>query len=72
MLKETTKAQVMARLGLHYEVDQHNNAAAMQSAYSKRPNVTATLPPRQPTPGSELARAELAAFASRHAQEHGK
>ncbi len=35
MLKETTKAQIMAKLGLNYEVDQHNNAAAMAQLAAK-------------------------------------
>ena len=48
------------------------NAAAMQAAYAKRPNVTAVLPPSGETAGSALARSALAALANRHAQEHSK
>ena len=71
-MKQTTKAEVMARLGLHYEADPHNNAAAMQDAYSKRPGGTVPMPERIDTPGSALACAELAALAARHAQERGQ
>ena len=42
MLKETTKAQVMAKLGLNYEVDQHNNAAAMAALSAKALNRSST------------------------------
>ena len=52
--------------------DPHGNDAALEAAYAKRPNVTAPMAPRGDTPGSALARAELAAFAARHAQEHRK
>ena len=41
------------------------NHSAIESAYTKRFSVTAAAP-RQPTPGSALANAELAALAARH------
>ena len=43
-----------------------NNQAALAEASRRKPNVTATLAPRQPTPGSELARRELLALAAKH------
>ena len=67
-MKQTTKSEVMQRLGLHYEVDQHNNAAAMASAHAKvqTRGGTVPIPQPQPTPGSELARRELLAMAAKH------
>ncbi len=60
----------MTASGPSFSPIHEGNAAAMQAAYAKRPNVTAVLPPRGETAGSALARSELAALAAKHAKEH--
>ena len=60
----------MTASGPSFSPIHEGNAAAMQYAYLKRPNVTAILPPRGETAGSALARSELAALAAKHAKEH--
>ena len=58
--------------GPSFEPIHEGNAAAIQAAYMKRPNVSSIAPPRGNIPGSALARSELAALAAKHEQEHPK
>lgn len=71
---ELTKTDVLQKMGMECIEDRHDNAAAMASAYAKaqKHGGTVPMPERVDTPGSALARAELAALAARHAQDHAK